>query len=205
MEKLSHSILHVTFYTKLNSDHFFFSFAIVTKNIKKCFKYWILICYFKICVSDSEQLVITNISVPELVRLGDVDYVILDCEYDLENDSSNGLVVKWFFNKYVLLYQWIYHSPPQADPSFQKYIDLNYMATEDNYTMYRAMKLNKPDVELSGEYTCSVSTYADEDDKTASMTVYCKYQKVLLQNFLAFCFVTKTVCWFEWCYTIYFW
>ena len=132
--------------------------------------------------SVSLQLKIKQVNIPETVKEGEVDYVILDCDYDLEGTSSKLLVVKWFFNKEgsegedgYLVYQWIYGNKPDADESFRKYIDLQYKASDDPYTMYRAMKLNKPNIDLTGTYKCDISTIADETHARRPMVVYCKY------------------------------
>lgn len=124
--------------------------------------------------AESWQLIIKNINIPAIVKVNDIDYIILDCDYDLENTSSKGLVVKWFFNTNQVVYQWIYGRHPQADDPAAKYVDLTYKASDDPYTEYRAIKLNKPGIDLTGEYTCVISTFADERTANASMIVYCK-------------------------------
>ncbi|XP_012058560.1 PREDICTED: uncharacterized protein LOC105621710 [Atta cephalotes] len=121
---------------------------------------------------ESWQLIIKRINIPPTVKLNDTDYIILDCDYDLENTSSTGLVVKWFFNTNQVIYQWIYGRYPLADEPAAKYVDLTYKASNDPYTEYRAIKLNKPGVDLTGIYTCVISTYADERMANASMIVY---------------------------------
>lgn len=128
------------------------------------------------CVfAESWQLIIKSINIPAIVKVNNIDYIILDCDYDLENTSSKGLVVKWFFNTNQLVYQWIYGRHPLADEPAAKYVDLTYKASDDPYTEYRAIKLNKPGIDLTGEYTCVISTFADERTANASMIVYCKY------------------------------
>ncbi|KAK0161913.1 hypothetical protein PV327_008314 [Microctonus hyperodae] len=157
-------------------------------------KHWIPTTFFQtsvcafiyICITlighvqESTQLIIKSMNVPPLVRAGEVDYVILDCDYDLQNISSDGLVVKWFFNYDNLDYQWIYGYEPQADPT-ASHIDLGYKASDDPYTMYRAMKLNNPSINLTGDYRCTVFTYEDEQIADASMIVYSVEEKFDLQ------------------------
>lgn len=134
---------------------------------------WILCSLFLLgYVQECWQLVIKSVNVPATVKAGDTDYVILDCDYDLENTPSKGLVVKWFFNTNEVAYQWIYGMEPLAGDTARKYIDLEYRASDDPYTKYRAMKLNKPGIDLTGEYTCVIFTFADEQSASASMVVY---------------------------------
>lgn len=144
--------------------------------------------------SESLQLKIKQVTIPDTVREGKKDFVILDCDYDLEGTSSTLLVVKWWYFKddksspddgYVA-YQWIYGRQPTAEPSFQKYIDVQYKASEDPYTMYRAMKLINPSVDLTGTYKCDISTVADEIEAKGSMVVFCKFTKKKTNYFYEF-------------------
>ncbi|CAB0035277.1 unnamed protein product [Trichogramma brassicae] len=121
--------------------------------------------------SCSLQIVIKKVNIPATVESGD-EYVILDCDYDLAGTSPKGLVVKWYLNNYELVYQWIYGILPQASDLIMKYIDLDYKASSDNNTMYRAMKFVRPSIELTGNYTCQISTWQHEVTQTASMIVY---------------------------------
>lgn len=104
------------------------------------------------------------------------DFVVLDCDYDLENTSTKGLVVKWYLNELDLVYQWIVDTLPQAVSPALKYIDLRYKASNDKTKMYRAMKLKRPDIDLTGNYTCQISTFEKEVSEKRGMTVYCKYE-----------------------------
>lgn len=127
-----------------------------------------------ILFSESRQLIIKSINVPTIVKANETEYVILDCDYDFENTSREGLVIKWYFNNNEIVYQWIYSRNPKAGETVAKYIDLTYKASDDPYTEYRAMKLNKPGIDLTGDYTCAIFTFTDEREANASMTVYCK-------------------------------
>ncbi|XP_076243454.1 uncharacterized protein LOC143184831 isoform X2 [Calliopsis andreniformis] len=139
---------------------------------------WVL-CYLFLFgyVQECWQFVIKSVNIPALVKAGDTDYVILDCDYDFENTSTKGLVVKWFFNTNELAYQWIYGMNPKAGELTKKYVDLTYEASDDPYTKYRAMKLNKPGIDLTGDYKCVISTYADERTASGSMVVYSTEKK----------------------------
>ncbi|KAJ8682003.1 hypothetical protein QAD02_017795 [Eretmocerus hayati] len=119
----------------------------------------------------TEQLVIRDVDIQPAVRVGE-DYVILDCDYDFENTSSKGLVVKWYLNNFDLVYQWIYGTAPQAIDPVAKYIDLDYKASDNSSSIYRAMKLKQPDIDLTGNYTCLISTFEDEVSAKRPMTVY---------------------------------
>lgn len=119
-------------------------------------------------------MTIKSVNIPSMIKASDTDYIILDCDYDLEDTASRGLVVKWFYNTNRVVYQWIYGHNPLADEPVSKYVDLTYKASDNPYTEYRAIKLNKPGVDLTGEYTCVISTFEDERIESAPMIVYCK-------------------------------
>ncbi|XP_025263892.1 uncharacterized protein LOC105254096 isoform X2 [Camponotus floridanus] len=132
------------------------------------------------CILESQQLVIKSINVPPAVKVGNVNHVVLDCDYALENTSSEGLVVKWFFNgleEAGLVYQWIHGRNPLADEPAAKYIDLTYKASDDPFTEYRAMKLDNPGTDLTGDYMCVISTFEDEKMANASMVIYSTEEK----------------------------
>ncbi|XP_012531130.1 uncharacterized protein LOC105833723 isoform X3 [Monomorium pharaonis] len=142
--------------------------------------YWMLLVSLLLIfgyISESQQLIIRSINIPSAVKIGDVDYVILDCDYALENTSSKGLVVKWFYNDNQLVYQWIYGRYPLADQPAKKYVDLKYKASGDPFTEYRAMKLVKPGIDLTGDYMCVISTFEDERTANASMVIYSTEKK----------------------------
>ncbi|XP_076390994.1 uncharacterized protein LOC100877022 isoform X1 [Megachile rotundata] len=154
------------------------SFKSYNKLIRvKELKFTRLLCFAKqVASKESWPLIIKSVNVPPIVKNG-TDYVILDCDYDLENTPTKGLVVKWFYNTNEVAYQWIHGRQPLAGDTARKYIDLKYKASNDPYTEYRAMKLNKPDIDLTGEYTCVISTFADERSASASMVVFSTEKK----------------------------
>lgn len=81
--------------------------------------------------------------------------------------------MKWFLNDEVV-YQWIPPQKPQSLGQLQNKLDLSYKATNDPKTVYRAMKIVNPTVNMAGEYKCFVSTIADEDSSYKKMIVFGK-------------------------------
>lgn len=57
---------------------------------------------------------------------------------------------------------------------FKGRLNLDYRASNDPNTEHRALYIKSPDPEMSGEYTCSVSSLASEDLKTKRMLVFGK-------------------------------
>lgn len=115
---------------------------------------------------------IIKIVVPEIIQYGVMDAVILDCDYTLSNDTA-GLMVKWFFrNKARPVYQWIATQKPQDMGILRGRVDLSYRASTDPLKMHRAMRIVKPNTDISGDYTCVVSTFMEEDSRTKQMTIF---------------------------------
>lgn len=110
---------------------------------------------------------------PSAVRSGDVDQIILDCDYEAQKEE--GIEVKWFYNgDKDQIYQWI---PGNDKPGFsmgslKNNIDATYKATDDKSTMYRALKLINVTHELTGSYMCKVSGNTEEVRATKNLTIY---------------------------------
>ncbi|XP_018321183.1 uncharacterized protein LOC108734222 isoform X2 [Agrilus planipennis] len=114
---------------------------------------------------------INKLQVPEVAQFGSP--VVLDCDYSWDEKKDDGLVVKWFFNNgRTPIYQWITNNKPQALGILKGRLNLEYSASQHNNSKHRALHITKPAPELSGDYTCSVSSFNDEDSRTKSMLVY---------------------------------
>lgn len=117
---------------------------------------------------------INAVNIPKLVRDGTEEPTVLDCDYEMGRSSNTGLTIKWYIGQ-DLLYQWLHGTAPQASDEFRKFVDVSYRASDDPDTMYRAVKLLRPEPDLSGEYRCVVFTHDDEDEAQGRMLVYCEY------------------------------
>ncbi|KAJ2950558.1 hypothetical protein O0L34_g8803 [Tuta absoluta] len=132
----------------------------------------IAVLWLVTCFNGLEAIKIVKIVVPEIIQYGVQDSVILDCDYTLGNDTT-GLVVKWFFrNKNRPVYQWIAKQKPQDMGILRGRVDLLYRASSDPLKMHRALRIVKPNTDISGDYTCVVSTFLAEDSKTKQMIVF---------------------------------
>ena len=70
---------------------------------------------------------------------------------------------------------------------FRNHVDLDHVVqhVSDSHKKHRALLLKRPTTELSGLYTCKVSTFVSEDVRRKKMTVYCKFLfKFLFYEFL---------------------
>ncbi|XP_068914781.1 uncharacterized protein [Tenebrio molitor] len=123
---------------------------------------------------------INKLQVPEVIKHG--ASVILDCDFTLE-DREEDLVVKWYFNKNkTLVYQWIPALKPQGLGILKDRLNLEYAASVDANSVHRALHILKAVPDLSGDYTCSVSTLQSEDIRTKSMLVFVPEKELLLRR-----------------------
>ncbi|CAG5006134.1 unnamed protein product, partial [Parnassius apollo] len=140
-----------------------------------CLSKSILTLLFKAFIDEILKLnavKIVKIVVPEIIQYGVQDAVILDCDYTYGNNTS-GLVVKWFFrNKARPVYQWIVSQKPQDMGILRGRVDLTFRASNDPLKMYRALRIVKLNTDISGEYTCVVSTFMEEDSRTKQMIIF---------------------------------
>ncbi|XP_060522227.1 uncharacterized protein LOC132699494 [Cylas formicarius] len=112
---------------------------------------------------------INRLKVPQIIKHG--SEAILDCDFSID-ESDSDLVVKWYFNK-TLVYQWIPSTKmrPQGLGILKDRLNLEYQASVDVNSIHRALHILKAGPDLSGNYTCSVSTLEGEDIRTKSMLV----------------------------------
>lgn len=132
-----------------------------------------LLLGFMATVQVTSGLEIVNIEGPSVVVNGSLPQLVLDCEYDIKEYDKKGLVVKWYFNRQPFpVYQWIPTNVPQDLGILKGRLNLNYAVSEEEYTKHRALAIVKPTTELSGEYTCWISSFESEDFKRKSLIVY---------------------------------
>ena len=129
-------------------------------------------------ISGIHSVKIRDLVIPELVELGSED-ILLDCDFDYNESEKYQLDIKWYFNgEPSPFFQWVpgQMSKPQIiGERFRDHIDINHSVHEDSYKSHRALLLKKPSIELSGVYTCKVSTFLDEDIKRKRMIIYCEF------------------------------
>ncbi|XP_037072498.1 uncharacterized protein LOC119093624, partial [Pollicipes pollicipes] len=127
------------------------------------------------CLRGVQSVQITELSVPSTVLNGSVPSVVLDCLYALDtpNNTASGLVVKWYHNRSPApVYQWIPGYPPQAFGLLRGHVNLGHVASEDPLMRHRAVQLIQPRPELSGEFTCKVTTWSGVASSTKRMVIY---------------------------------
>lgn len=73
-----------------------------------------------------------------------------------------------------LVYQWIPPQQPQALGLLSGRVDTSHRAAAQAWARHRAIRVTKLEPTLSGDYSCTVSTYEDEDTRTAPLLVWGK-------------------------------
>ncbi|XP_068231930.1 uncharacterized protein [Palaemon carinicauda] len=122
---------------------------------------------------------ITDLDVPKVIQNGSRSSVILDCIYSYEPHDQGSLVVKWFWNhEPEAVYQWIPGKKPEAIGILRGRLNLEYSASKDKYSQHRALEILYPTTELTGFYTCSVSSFHDEEFESKRMIVYAPATRV---------------------------
>ncbi|XP_031845578.1 uncharacterized protein LOC116432604 [Nomia melanderi] len=117
---------------------------------------------------DTRASRIDVLEVPRIVRNG-TGPIDLSCLYRVRSDE-NGLVVKWYHNM-DQIYQWIPPMPPQdvgVINGLAEYPEENLRQPNSQSVIHLRMAT----VEMSGEYTCTISTFQGEDSKRSRMIVY---------------------------------
>ncbi|KOC69066.1 hypothetical protein WH47_09623 [Habropoda laboriosa] len=112
--------------------------------------------------SDIYASKIYSLDVPQVVRNG-TGPIDLSCIYNVK-EEENGLVIKWYHNM-DQIYQWI---PPRVINGFAEYPEQNLMHSYSR----SIIQLRMVTIEMSGEYTCTISTFQEEDWMTTEMLVY---------------------------------
>lgn len=121
---------------------------------------------------------IRALNMPERIENGTHESIVLDCIYSLDESRDNlKLVVKWFFkDDPVPIYQWIPELNKRTySPRFANKINTNFSIPHGTqFTKFRALNLVNITTDLSGTYSCYVSSLTSQDSKTKDLIVYGK-------------------------------
>ncbi|XP_063602564.1 uncharacterized protein LOC134778619 isoform X2 [Penaeus indicus] len=121
----------------------------------------------------STTLEILDIKGPSVIVNGSLSMLVLDCDYDLTEYDRPGLVVKWYYNRQPFpVYQWIPNNGPQDLGLLKGRLDLKHQVSEDEYMKHRALAIVNPTSELTGEYTCWISSFESEAYKRKKIIIY---------------------------------
>lgn len=101
--------------------------------------------------------------------------ILFDCDYDYKPDEDLRLTVRWFRNKEPEpFYQWL---PELNERHFADWIRPLVNQTfvtdpHDPLKRYRSLLIHRLSMNLTGHYTCLVSSLANQDMRQASLVVY---------------------------------
>ncbi|XP_064469308.1 uncharacterized protein LOC135383967 [Ornithodoros turicata] len=138
---------------------------------------------------------IVRLSVPTWVENGTEDSVLLDCEYVYTESDDSQLVVRWFLDDDPKpIYQWIPELKTRHVSSrLEGRLNADYTVTANHFTKFRALNLLRPTTDLSGRYSCHVTSHSSQDQKSQQMTVYAR-PKHFLFNFTRYGSTTNFTC-----------
>ncbi|XP_032664048.1 uncharacterized protein LOC116840836 isoform X2 [Odontomachus brunneus] len=120
------------------------------------------------CYSGARGSSIRSLDVPLVVRNG-TGPVDLACVYEID-DKENGLVIKWFHEAYQI-YQWIPPMPPQDIGVIKGLAEYPVENLRDPNSR-SVIRLKTVTIDMTGEYTCAISTFQDEASNSTKMIVY---------------------------------
>ncbi|XP_050687489.1 uncharacterized protein LOC126980993 [Eriocheir sinensis] len=123
---------------------------------------------------------IVRLDVPRVVE-ADSSPVVLDCEFQVHEWARSGLVIKWYVDEVKLVYQWIPPREPMALGMLAGRINTTYKVSKDPWTAHRALYIPRPHPVMSGQYSCTVSTFEDEDTESAHFLVWKAPRRVELK------------------------
>ncbi|ETN67648.1 hypothetical protein AND_000528 [Anopheles darlingi] len=122
----------------------------------------------------ASSLEITNLRVPNSYTIArsekDNTPLILGCEYDIDENESQGFVLKWKHND-LQFYQWIPSRNPVVFSSFRGHLDLDYSESEERLHKHSALKFISPMANHTGNYSCQVSTFQHVATKSAHLQI----------------------------------
>lgn len=137
-----------------------------------------------ISIQVSTPIEIRHLWVPGSMENGTVDSAILECDYLLDERDRSSLEVKWYFrHDPIPIFQWVPPNAPQVLNKFRRFINLHYLVTDDPYTEHRAIHLQPISSELSGRYSCRVSSNYDDKIASKDMIIYAPPKKVEMDFF----------------------
>ncbi|XP_049868214.1 uncharacterized protein LOC126368344 isoform X2 [Pectinophora gossypiella] len=122
---------------------------------------------------------IEKLVVPDLVQIGNMSDIVLDCLY---SGVSDQFTLQWLFNgSHTPVYQWTPLAEPQVTGILDGRLDLTYRASPLVKEERRALRIVSIDPELSGEYTCRVLDQGAEARQTNTMLVFSTERDFLLE------------------------
>lgn len=128
-------------------------------------------------ISANYGVKISSITVPRSVDNTTTEPAKLNCifEYDQPSEANikdRELVVKWKLNNSTVLYQWVYKGTPSVNKHFKDYIDTRHEVSPDTKPTSMPLTIIRKSVDLTGQYTCLVTTITTEDSADAELQVY---------------------------------
>lgn len=102
--------------------------------------------------------------------------LLFDCDYDYDPNEDSRLTVKWFRNKEAEpFYQWLpeLHGSQHYADWILPLVNQSFVSDPmDPMKRYRSLLVKRLSMNLTGQYTCLVSSLGGQDSRTASLVIY---------------------------------
>ena len=101
--------------------------------------------------------------------------ILFDCDYEFSRSEDSHLAVKWFKNKELEpFYQWLPELQVRHFADWIKPLINDTFAIEPNEPLkrYRSLAIKRLSFNLTGSYSCLVSSLASQDMREAPLVVY---------------------------------
>ncbi|XP_051174876.1 uncharacterized protein LOC127290395 [Leptopilina boulardi] len=121
---------------------------------------------------------IKSLELPTLLQTGSHPVKFI-CVYELLNTDS-GIVIKWYHNE-KQIYEWIPPLAPRDMGIMNGLIEYPWENINRPHS-HSILEIKNITTNLSGVYTCKISTFQDEDSKSANVTVYVPVNKVMIKT-----------------------
>lgn len=94
--------------------------------------------------------------------------------------SDSGIVIKWYHNQ-KQIYEWIPPLSPRDMGIMKGLIEYPWENINRPHS-HSILEIKNITTNLSGEYTCTISTFQDEDSKSANVIVYVPVNNVTMKT-----------------------
>ena len=119
---------------------------------------------------------IKHFNISQKFDLSSKSNLILDCDYSY-NENDLNLVIRWFYkNRTEPIYQWLPEIKSRdVAEDFKSSFNMNYVTdVADPYTMFRAVNIFKPKLNMSGKYSCRISSLVNDVLREGYVYIYGK-------------------------------
>ena len=119
---------------------------------------------------------IRELTVPSMVELGS-ENILLDCDFEYNADERVQLDIKWYFSgEEDPILQWVpsvSKKPQTIGQTFKNRLTVSQRSINGSkYKIEQKVRIERPSVHLSGDYTCKVATFFAEQNSSHNLLIF---------------------------------